>query len=162
MAFSLSTESIARASSRRPWITIGIWVAIFVVAILLVGTMLEGGLTTKFVFTGNPEAKRGLDLQEVLRGGFPGTNEVVIVESETLTVRDPEFQTFVESITQQLRDLRAEVIRPATLTNYYETGSPFLLSEDGRTTLIPLTMFGDFDDASESSRWPETPPTMPL
>lgn len=74
MAMNLSTESVARASARRPWITIGIWLAIFVVSIVLVGSLLEDGLTTKFVFTGNPEAKRGLDLQEDLRGGFPGTN----------------------------------------------------------------------------------------
>ena len=149
MAFSLSPETLARRSARRPWITIGIWVAIFAVSILLMFSLLEDGLTTKFVFTGNPEAKRGLDLQEDLRGGFPGTNEVVIVESATMTVTDDEFQTFVEGITQQLADLRAGVIRPETLTNYYETGSPFLLSEDGRTTLITFTMFGDFDDAAD-------------
>ena len=92
MAFSLSPEALARRSARRPWITIGIWVAIFVASILLVAMLLEDGLTTKFVFTGNPEAQRGLSLQEDLRGGFPGTNEVVIVESDNLTVDAPEFQ----------------------------------------------------------------------
>ena len=56
MSLNLSTESIAWATSRRPWITIGIWIAIFVVAVLLVASLLEDGLTTKFVFTGNPEA----------------------------------------------------------------------------------------------------------
>ena len=30
MALNLSTESIARASSRRPWTTIGIWVVVFI------------------------------------------------------------------------------------------------------------------------------------
>ena len=150
MAFSLSPEALARRSARRPWITIGIWVTIFVAAILLVFTLLEDGLTTKFVFTGNPEAKRGLDLQEDLRGGFPGTNEVVIVESDTLTVDAPEFQEFVEDLTGKLADLKAGVIRPETLTNFFQAGSPFLLSEDRRTTLIPFTMFGDFDDASDN------------
>ena len=124
--------------------------AIFVVAFLLVAGLLEDGLTTKFVFTGSPESQRGLELQKDLRGGFPGTNEVVIVESDTLTVDSPEFQEFVEDLTGKLADLRQEVIRPETLTNYYDTQSPFLLSEDRRTTLIPFTMFGDFDDASDS------------
>ena len=32
MSVNLSTESIARASSRRPWITIGIWVVLFLIA----------------------------------------------------------------------------------------------------------------------------------
>ena len=149
MAFSMSPEGLARRSARRPWITIGIWVAIFVVSILLVATLLEDGLTTKFVFTGTPEAQRGLNLQEDLRGGFPGTNEVVIVESADLTVDAPEFQEFVEELTGKLADLKAGVIRPATLTNYFQTEAPFLVSEDRRTTLITFTMFGDFDDASE-------------
>ncbi|PKB82352.1 MAG: hypothetical protein BZY88_04560 [SAR202 cluster bacterium Io17-Chloro-G9] len=67
-----------------------------------------------------------------------------------MTVDDPEFQTFVEGITQQISDLKAEVIRPETLANYYQTQSPFMLSEDRRTTLITFTMCGDFDDASTS------------
>ena len=150
MSIDFSTEAIARRSARQPWITVGIWVAIFAISIVLVGTLLEDGLTTKFVFTGTPEAQQGLELQEDLRGGFPGTNEVVIVESATLTVTDEEFQTFVEDLTQQLRDLSPGVIRPETLTNYYEMELPFLVSEDRRTTLITFTMFGDFDDASES------------
>ena len=150
MAINLSTESIARASSRRPWVTIGIWVAIFVVGILLVVTLLEDGLTTKFVFTGNPEAQRGLSLLEDLRGGFPGTKEVVIVESATMTVSDEEFETFVEDVSQKLLDLEPGIIRPETLTNYYRDEAPFLVSGDRRTTLILFTMFGDFDDAGKS------------
>ncbi|PKB82353.1 MAG: hypothetical protein BZY88_04565 [SAR202 cluster bacterium Io17-Chloro-G9] len=62
MAFSISPEGLARRSARRPWITVGIWVAVLVVAFLLVGSLLEDGLTTKFVFTGSPEAQRGLEL----------------------------------------------------------------------------------------------------
>ena len=45
--------------------------------------------------------------------------------------------------------MKAGVIRPETLTNYYQTPLPFLVSEDRRTTLVTFTMFGDFDDASE-------------
>ena len=88
-------------------------------------------------------------LQEDLRGGFPGTNEVVIVQSDTLTTDAPDFQEFVDDLTTKLADLKAGVIRPETLTNYYQTQAPFLVSEDRRTTLIPFTMSGDFDDASE-------------
>ena len=71
----------------------------------------------------------------------------MIVQSATLTVDASEFQGFVEDLTGKLAGLKAEVIRPETLTNYYQNQAPFLVSEDRRTTLIPFTMFGDFDDA---------------
>ncbi|MCH7618091.1 MAG: hypothetical protein J4O00_05715 [Chloroflexi bacterium] len=42
MAFSLSTESLAAASARRPWLVIGAWAALFVVAVFLIVTLLAG------------------------------------------------------------------------------------------------------------------------
>ena len=43
-----------------------------------------------------------------------------------------------------------EVIRPGTLTNFSQDGRDFLVSPDGRTTMIPFTMAGDFDDSSDN------------
>lgn len=60
----MSTESLARASARRPWFTIGIWTAIVVVALVLVGTLLSSALTTEATFTNEPESIRAFDLLE--------------------------------------------------------------------------------------------------
>ena len=46
----LSPESIARRSARRPWITIGIWVAVFVVGVFLQITLLKDGETHEVRF----------------------------------------------------------------------------------------------------------------
>ena len=153
---SLSTEALSRYSARRPWRVVVLWVLTLVVAVFLISSFLSDALTTQFVFTSTPESQRGLDLIEELRGFPNSTNEVVIVHSKTgLTVDDPAFQEVVEGITKDLRELEVKgtelrVIRQGTLTSYYETEAPFLVSEDRRTTIVPFTMAGDFDDATDN------------
>ena len=90
MALNLSTESIARASSRRPLITIGIWVVVFLIAAFLRASLFEGVITTEFAITNNPESHVGNKLIEENLTGTKGTNEVVIIQSQELTVDDQE------------------------------------------------------------------------
>ena len=150
MFSSLSTEALARGSARRPWLVVALWVLTIVVAIVLISTLLEGALTTQFVFTNEPESQRGLDLIEELRGLPFSTNEVVIVRSETMTVDDPEFRQAVEGVVGDLQALGPGVIRQETLVSFYQTGLPFLVSADRRATLVPFTMAGNFDDATDN------------
>ena len=114
------------------------------------GFGLSGALTTQFVFTNDPESQRGVDLIEDLRGLPNSTNEVVIVRSETMDVDDPAFRQAVEGVVGDLQALGPEVIRQGTLVSFYQTGSPFLVSRDRRATLVPFTMAGDFDDATDN------------
>ncbi len=146
----LSPGHIARQSAKRPWVTIGLWVLTVVIAIVLVGSFLDDGLTTKFTFTNSPESKKGFDLLEERLRGPIGTKEVVIVRSEASTVDDPAFQQFVVSLFGKLVALGPEIIRDGTLTNYYQGKAEYLVSQDRHTTIIPFTMAGDFDDGSEN------------
>ena len=75
---------------------------------------------------------------------------MVIVQSETLTVDDPAYQEVVEGIFGKLVALGPDVIRQETLVNYYQGQAQFLLSEDRQTTIMPFTMAGEFDDASDN------------
>ena len=150
MLNALSTEALARRSARRPWPTIAIWVVALAIAMFLTASLLDGTLTTQFVFTNTPESKRGLDLIEELRGLPRSTNEVVIVQSGSMMVDDAEFQQLVESLYDDLVGLGSGVIRQDTLINFYQTQASFLVSEDRRTTIIPFTMAGDFDDATDN------------
>ena len=149
MPSSLTTEALARRCARRPWTTIAIWVVVFVVAGFLVASLLKDGETTKFVFVNNPEAQKGLDLLEDRLRGPIGTNEVVVVQSGARIVDEPSFQRVVASLTDAIAALGPEYVRLETLANYYQTGAEFLVSEDRHTTIIPFTMAGDFDDASD-------------
>ncbi len=149
MPVNLSTESIARASSRRPWITIGIWIVVFLIAGFLRASLFEDVITTEFAITNDPESVVANELIEEKLTGPKGTNEVVIVQSQELTVDDPEFQQVVNSIHSDVAGLGPEVIRQETLLNYFQVKAEFLVSQDRHTLMIPFTMAGDIDYASD-------------
>ena len=149
MSLNLSTESIARASSRRPWTTIGIWVVLFFIAAFLRASLFGDVITTEFAITNNPESSVGKQLIEEKLTGPKGTNELVIVQSEESTVDDPEFQQLVNSIHADVAALGPDIIRQETLLNYFQAPAEFLVSQDRRTIIIPFTMAGDIDDASD-------------
>jgi len=149
MRLNLSTQALAHMSARRPWITIGIWVLVFLISGFLTSTLLADGLTTEFVFTSKPESQQAVDLTEEIRGPT-GTNEVVIVRSDTLTVDDPAFEQVVQGLSEDLAALGPNVIKEGTLTNYYLSRDESLVSDDRRTTILPFTMAGEFDDASDN------------
>lgn len=145
MSLNLSTESLARSSSRHPWITIGAWVLVLLVAGALVFSLLGDALTTEQNFTNNPEAIRAFDLLEERLRGPLRAKEIVIVRSETLTVDSPAFQGFVVNLFGDIERLGSDVIEGGM---HYQPGLDFLVSADRRTTIIPLTIAGPFQEAS--------------
>ena len=149
MAFSLSTRSIASSSGRRPWLVIAVWIAVLVLAVVLIGSFLGDATTTEAEFTYNPESKQGFDLLEDRLRGPQRANEIIIVRSETsATVDDPAFQTEVEDIFQQVMALGSDVIKEGT--NYYQTFAPSLVSADRQTTILPFVMSGELEDAEDN------------
>ena len=85
MKLNLSTEGLARASARHPWTTIGAWLAILVVAMVLVGTLLGDALTTESTLTNNPESVQADNLLRERLGESNNTiDEIAIVRSTTL------------------------------------------------------------------------------
>ena len=151
----ISPEPIARLCARRPWVTIGIWVLAIIIAIALRVALFENAVTTEFAFISNPDSKRADELLEDRLLGPKGTNEkgtseVVIVQSESMTVDDTAFQEFVQRVFGEIVSLGPEVIKEGTLTNYYLRRDSFLVSEDRGTTIIPFTMAGEFNDATDN------------
>ena len=119
-------------------------------SLALRATLFDDVISTEFAFTGNPDSKQADDLLEDRFRGPKGTNEVVIVQSETMTVDDAAYEEFVERVFGQLVALGPEVIKQDTLINYYQGNAPFLVSEDRGTTIMPFTMAGEFDDATDN------------
>ena len=74
----LSTGFLAQASSRRPWTTIGIWVAVFLIAAFLRASLFDGVITTEFAITNNPESSVGKQLMEEKLTGTKGPHAAVI------------------------------------------------------------------------------------
>ena len=142
------TDALARMSARRPWLTIAIWVLALVVGLGLVGRLLGSATTTEFSLSTEVEATKAADLlEDRLRGPEPIT-EVVVVQSESLTVDDPAFREKVESVFGELTALGGEVI--TTGRHYYQGAEDSLVSADRRTAVIPLVLAGTLEDATEN------------
>ena len=147
MRRGLSTKSLALASARHPWRVIGIWVVVLVIALGVNSTLLSDVLTTEFGFTNNPESKRADKLLEGIRGPKQ-VHEVVVVQSGSMEVRQPEFQQRVEELYGKITGLGGEII--AGGTHYYQGNDESFVSDDRRTTILPFLMAGDFDDATDN------------
>jgi RND superfamily putative drug exporter len=142
----LNPGSLARASSRHPWRTVGLWVVLVAAMGFVSGRLLDGVLTQDIEFTNRPEAVRA---QEVLDTRF-GTGEVadtefVIVSSERLTVRDPAFERAVRRVQAAVAQLDGGILAgpPTSYHDLLEAApdqAARLVSADGRTTLITVPL----------------------
>ena len=136
------TGRIARAAARHPWRVLGLWAVLLLIAYLAAGAM---------TFTASPrtagtEATRARDLiDQRLRQETP-PEEYVVVESQTATADEQGYSSFVDSLVSDLRALR-EV---SSVTSYRDGGEG-LVSRDGHTALIPVTLTGDEADAADAA-----------
>jgi putative drug exporter of the RND superfamily len=150
VASRLSTQSLARTSSRHPWRTIAIWLVVMLGAGYLAGTQLADVLSNDFRMTNDPESERAAGLiSERLRGGEDQAQlEPVIVRStEGATVEDPQFEAYVTGLAGEITALGEDTIVPPVLTTY-EAPEAVPVSEDGDATML-LVQLQDFEDADQ-------------
>ena len=141
------TELLARFSARRPLATLALWVALVIISLALIDNLLGSATTTELKLSGGTESQRAAEmLEDRLRP--KQLIETVIVQSETLTVDDPEFRQEVETVFGEITGLGAEIV--AGGEHYYLAQNPQLVSLDRKTTIIPLFMAGSFGDAVEN------------
>lgn len=150
-----STAGLARISARRPWYVLGIWLLVLVLS-GFAATGLGGAFTSESNFTGKPDSVRGEDLLTArMRGNQDQpVTETVVIRSETSTVDDPAFREVVDKLATDLMAIPNVV---GGVMNYYDAvatntpGAEGLVSADRHTLLVPVTLVGDFDEASENS-----------
>ncbi|PPD58547.1 MMPL family transporter [Dehalogenimonas etheniformans] len=135
-------SSLARASARRPWVTIGMWVVGLVAA---VGFMVTGNaLVNEITMTDNPESRQADTLiKDRLSNPTDATtprteDETIIIKSDTLTIDSPEYRAAIESLYADIMALGDKVVVGGI--NYYMTFDSSLVSADRHTTMIPLVM----------------------
>jgi RND superfamily putative drug exporter len=138
------TERLARASSRRPWVTIGAWIVTLVVAFGIIGVLIGDALTTDTDVTAQTESKRA---EALLDQGFPptpndrGFSDIIVVRAEQ-SATSPEVEQRIDALA---RELRGEGI--GNVVTYYESKDKRLLSANGKATavLIGLGRDGSID-----------------
>jgi putative drug exporter of the RND superfamily len=138
------TERLARASSRRPWLVVGLWLIVILTAFVLVAMFLA--------FEGEAEITRTTESKQadrILDEGFPqeaGTgqaiSEVVVVRAEDGEVRSAATRARVAALADELRAAGA-----ARVVTYDE--NPRLLSQDGDSTVLLLALGRDSEDDVE-------------
>jgi len=106
----INPETLARASSRHPWRTVGIWAVILVAGFVASSVLLSDALTTDFNFTNSPEAvqaKNILDQEKLESNAIP---ETFVLTGPSGAVDDPQFAATVNSALNDLRGLGAGVV----------------------------------------------------
>jgi RND superfamily putative drug exporter len=138
------TERLARASSRRPWLVVGLWLIAILAAITLVAMLLafEG----EAEITNTTESKQA---ERILDEGFPqeATNgqaitEVVVVRAEDGDARTAATRSRVAELAEELRAAGATRVVP-----YGEDRR--LVSQDGDATVLLLALGSDGEDDVE-------------
>ena len=135
----LPTESLASASARHPWRTIGAWVVVTVLAVVAMVTLLGGSLTTEGAPTNNPESERADDARLAAFPPDPSTavSDVVVIRSDEYTVDAPQFKAFVRRFVD---DDEISALAAARTYLDVERGR---VSEDRHATIIPIALFDD-------------------
>jgi uncharacterized membrane protein YdfJ with MMPL/SSD domain len=150
----LSPESLARASSRHPWRTLAAWLVLIVGMGAVSSALLGGVLTQDIAFTNKPESVRAQDVLDARfeAGNEPDSTEFFVIQSDSITVDDPQYQSLVTQLEGQIAALNSDIIS-APPVSYYdliqssEEQAGGLVSADRRTTLISI----DLNDSGDSS-----------
>jgi len=163
----INPESLARASSRHPWRTVGIWAVILVLGIASAATLLSGSLTTDFDFTNSPEAIQAQKLLEQKQLEQDIGFQTFILVGGQGAATDPAFADKVNAALSDLRGLDKSVV--LQVPNGYplskqDAADPQaaalgpIVSEDGTAALFSVIITTDSDktativDALDSMR----------
>ncbi|MBN2177438.1 MAG: MMPL family transporter [Demequinaceae bacterium] len=134
------TGRIARASARRPRVTIGVWAAVLIVALYFAGSV-DQHVTMEVQNLVITESDAGTDLDEAYRPAADGSElfqETVIITSETVRFGDPEFTGTINRVVDALEGI--DGIRGFTVPGL---GDPFAVSDSGHSVLVPIETVAD-------------------
>jgi uncharacterized membrane protein YdfJ with MMPL/SSD domain len=138
------TERLARASSRRPWLVVGLWLVVILTAFVLVAMLLA--------FEGEAEITRTTESKQaerILDEGFPqeaangqAITEVVVVRAEDREINAAAARERVAGLAAELREVGAERV-----VTYGEERR--LVSQDRDSTVLLLALGRDGEDDVE-------------
>ena len=128
--------------------TFGIWLVLGVVALLISTQLLDSATTTELRLSGGIESERARKLVEGRLGAPGSVTEIVVIQSDTLTVDDPVFQQKAAAVSGELMALGPDIV--AGGLNYWLTGDESLVSADRTTTIMPVNVVGDPERAIEN------------
>jgi RND superfamily putative drug exporter len=153
----LNPETLARASSRHPGRTIGIWAVILIAGFIAMSTLLSPALTNDFDFTNNPEAiaaQKTLEREGLEQDVSP---ESFVMTGDAGATSDPAFADKVNAALNDIRGLDPNVV--LTVPTAYplsdqDAANPEVAalgpidSQDGTAVLFTAILTGNTDDTA--------------
>jgi uncharacterized membrane protein YdfJ with MMPL/SSD domain len=141
----LSTQTLASMSARHPWRVVGSWIAVAFLAVVAIGALLGGSLTTEGKPTNNPESERALDARERAfpPNGRTTVTDVVVVRSDRYSVDSPQFESFVQRLANG-----SDTSALSSARTYLTGESSSLVSDDRHATIVPIAILDE--DETES------------
>ena len=153
------TEYLARISARKPFLIIAIWAVIGLVAGGFavdaeiapwpppLTDFLDRATTTEFKLSSSAGSERADRLlEDRLRGPKPVT-ELIIFQSDSVTVDDPSFLPKVQEVATDILALGTDIV---ALPPDFDPATPPPISEDRSTTFFAVIMTGSFEDAVDN------------
>ncbi len=153
------TEFLARFSARKPFLIIAIWAVIGLVAGGFavdaqiapwpppLTDFLDRATTTEFKLSSSAGSERADRLlEDRLRGPKPVT-ELIIFQSDSVTVDDPSFLPKVQEVATDILALGPDIV---ALPPDFNPAAPPPISEDRSTTFFAVIMTGSFEDAVDN------------
>ena len=132
---------IANWSARHRW-----WVvaasALFIVLAMFILNTVE---TKELDYDGEGESVKGADLIDERFDVVASPTEQLVFSNPAMNANDSAYRSTVEGLVKELRTL-PEV---ESVTSYYDTQNPNMLSEDGSVLLAQVMIEGDADDAED-------------
>ena len=133
------TGRIAHWSASHRWWVVGGSFLFIVLAMFILSTVE----TKTLDYNGEGESAKAFDLITDRFDVVVTPTEQLVFSNPSLDVNNPTYRSTVESLVQQLRAL-PEV---ESVTSYYDTRDPGMVSEDGTVLLAQVVIEGDADDA---------------
>jgi RND superfamily putative drug exporter len=110
-------------------------------------------VNSNFAFYFTPESVKGSHLIEDRLRGPKLASEIVMVQSPDKTVDDPAFESFVDGLLSDIRDLKSKDGSPAvaSVTSFYEARYAALVSADRYLTILPVSMNAPATESATSA-----------
>ena len=126
-------EALGRFSYRFRWLVIGLWILLFAVSVAAT-PFLGQVLTGSFANPDSPSQQADRLIRQKFQQG--PTTLLIVFKSDTLEATSPEFQALEKKALAGLTTTRIPNL--VSVQTYAETGSPQLISRDGKSSVAVL------------------------
>ena len=143
----LSPSTWVRRSAENPKRVLIVWALILVASLAVNAIWSASATTTDQSFVGAPEYDRATALIEDTIGQSDASVETVVLSVSSGRIDADVPRAAITKMADSIRSLGPDLV--ASVATPWSGGDATLISKDGRTAIVPVTMGGNLNDARE-------------